>query len=565
MYLDLRPRGLLPPEYVARLQDLAQCVGKTINASIDSVTVRLGGRRVWLYSGPASRSHLDSDLVYRCACLALVAELCQSGEPLDVLTDSRAFASTLMDWAAKKHVTISVRVVPPRVYFIGVFARILSVVGAALWQIWVLFAARLTGRNSTSVDLDLVLVDTFVLRDAQTPDPYFPGLYDCLGPEGKARVRFVPTVYGHGFGGFVTMFRAMRADCRYLLKEDHLRLTDYLVALCWPLGSIWLRVGPVDFLGFSLEEIIQEELRQCRSYSSMVTACLNEHFAKRLSQSGTQVVRTLSWFENQSVDKGWQAGFRSAYPGAQRVGYQGYVSQPLNLSLYLTPAELASGVAPDELAVMGPDLVSTARLYTPEMAVEVAPAFRFRYLTGEINWPQVRQRQVFVALPINVTDGLNILKVLAKAGEHHGFSDLSFLIKAHPAAPMHKLLAGLDVEIPPNWQMTDQPVSQLLPKCMMLVSTATSVCVEALAFGVPVALVATPGGLCLNPMPDTLRGGMWRMCITFEDLAQAIQHFYANQSALREEFNSAVAAFRNGCFMPVDCEGALALLGLCPD
>jgi hypothetical protein len=561
VHLDLRPNGALGVEHTARLNALAHASSQAFNEAIDTATVRLKGQRSWLYSDPASRNPLSSDLWYRSAGLALAAELSMSGTSLDILTDSPACAKALVNWAKRADVAIFVRVAKPIAGSKSLLRRIVSLFGNAVWLIWVFVACRFSGPRAQLDGRELVLIDTFCLRDAPTRDRYFPGLFDCLEPDEKARTRFVPTVCGNGFKGFISMFRALRADCCNLLKEDYLKLQDILDALVKPLRSLFLRTGPIEFMGFELEGMIHEELLQIRNYSSMVIAFLNERFAMRLKRSGVRVTRTVSWFENQPVDKGWQTGFRAMFPNAVRIGYQGFVPQPLYLSLYLTPEEQAAGAAPDELAVMGSELAAQARLANGRITVRQAPAFRFRYLTEIQDISSNISGRVLVALPMNRLDALYILKLLVTVQKHVDSSAVSFFIKAHPAEPMQKLLAELGLKVPDTWQLTDQPMEHILSQSSMLVSTASSVCVEAVALGIQVALVARPGGLLLNPLPDSLRDDLWQLCKTHEELARTIQRSAEVSSETRRRHREQSSIFRNNYFIPIDRPGVLSLLG----
>ena len=77
-------------------------------------------------------------------------------------------------------------------------------------------------------------------------------------------------------------------------------------------------------------------------------------------------------------------------------------------------------------------------------------------------------------------------------------------------------------------------------KSNLLISNASSVCVEALAKGISVIVVGSQTGLTQNPIPETITEDIWKLCYTPGEMAKAIDFFaYRDEEQVKREMNSA--------------------------
>ena len=74
---------------------------------------------------------------------------------------------------------------------------------------------------------------------------------------------------------------------------------------------------------FSL--IIKEEINQLIGLSESVEAILSYKFIKNIKKLNLNVIKSINWFENQKVDKGWNFAINKFYPKIYSVGYRGIV------------------------------------------------------------------------------------------------------------------------------------------------------------------------------------------------------------------------------------------------
>ena len=75
-----------------------------------------------------------------------------------------------------------------------------------------------------------------------------------------------------------------------------------------------------NFRGFSLQELIYEELFRGLNSEMAMKALLNYRFFQRLNQLGTKIETSINWFENQGIDKGWNSGLHDYFPVTKKKG-----------------------------------------------------------------------------------------------------------------------------------------------------------------------------------------------------------------------------------------------------
>ena len=98
--------------------------------------------------------------------------------------------------------------------------------------------------------------------------------------------------------------------------------------------------------------LIEEEMKQCNDYYSIISSILNYRFAQRLNEKKLNLKKTIDWFENQTCDKGWNLGFRKFFPRIKTQGYQGYLFYGQYLNTFPSKSENIAKVIPKEIIVI---------------------------------------------------------------------------------------------------------------------------------------------------------------------------------------------------------------------
>ncbi|MCK4815759.1 hypothetical protein KA005_08315, partial [bacterium] len=478
----------------------------------------------------------------------------------------RAFKKIIEDYLAKQGVNARVTLARlPVKQRLKEFVRPLyAILGLPLRHLLLFFVAKQTLSLRKPLPLEpLALIDTFVMPGYIEKDRYYPGMLDSLSEKEKQSVWFVPHLYGFRPWQFLQVVKRLRKSERnFLLKDDFLKFKDY-----WRLWRHFFRVRklqvePCLFQGVDISLLLREELTGFRGISSSYAPLLNFCFVKRLKQAGVNLRLVIDWFENQNLDRGWNAGFRRLFPDVEAMGYQGFIVSTHYLCMYPTKVEKDSRVIPHKVAVIGKGLTQSARRFCSDLDVCIAPAFRFQHVWRKRKYsPTANEYTILVALPIVINDAGYILKLLAPAA-NEGTDGVHFWIKPHPTVSQSQIQTAFGSEWPKEFEFVSGDFNDCVEKSNLLISSASSVCLETLAKGIPVIVVGNRHGLTHNPIPETITEDIWQLCYTQEETADAIQ-FYKNRSPEKiKEHESIGRRVRKEYFEPVTREGVRRFLQL---
>ena len=528
---------------------------------IDSISRQHAKNIDWWVSSPASQNTSISPLFHYCCCIALLQELIRANEPVsEITTDSRAFRKIIGDYLTK--LGVNARVTSAR---LSVKQRLKELVrpiyvvfGLFLKQLRLFLAAQLTRSLRKPLPSEpLTLIDTFAIPGYIEKDRYYPGMLDALSENQKQRVWFVPHLYGfHPWQYLSVVKRLRKAERNFLLKTDFLKLRDYWCLWQHLFRIRKLQIKPSFFCGVDISLLVREELRGFKGLASSYISLLNYYFAKRLKEANVKLRFVINWFENQSIDRGWNAGFRRFFPEVETMGLSTH-----DLRALPTEVEKDSRVIPYEVAVVGKGLVQSVRRFCSDLDVCIAPAFRFQHVWQERKYfPAGNVYTVLVALPIVISLAVHILKLLVCKNSNG--ADIRFWIKLHPAKSMAQIKAAYRETWPEQFEFVGGDFYDCVEKSNLLISAASSTCMETLAKGIPVIVAGSNSGLTYNPVPETLTDDIWRLCYTSQEMEDAIQ-FYKSRSREKIREHEAVGKrIREEYFEPVTSEAVRRLLGL---
>jgi len=565
MHLDLNSRGAVGDGLAADALEVV--TGEIRRPFVDLIERLSTGRETdldWWVTPLASRNTYACPLYLRLCQLVLTRHLMQAGRVTKITTDSPALAGIIAE-SAVRDVRISVAGGAGRAGLsrrLGVIHRYAGALYHVVCQIFV--AGLILPKRMTMPIGPIVLVDTFIYADSfvsgKFRDHHYPGMTDHLDAAERTQVFFVPSYYRiRNYVRFFLGLRGMRDN--FLLKEDVLNVSDYLFALGHPFRLRWPK-GRIDFLGVDVGALIRETLSESFAGSGAVEGLLRYRFAQRLKDKGISLQRIIEWFENQEIDHGANAGWRTFFPDTPVIGYQGFLASRHYLCVFPTTQEMFLRLIPNRIAVMGQGLVEAVREFCPELAVNTAPSFRFEAVRRErINEPDANWFTILISLPILPEDCRIILELAIQAADHIQKGKLwRFQVKAHPTWGRSALVQMVR-KFSTEFEVVEGAFEALLDRSNALITAASSTCAHAIARGVPVAIVGQRNGLVQNPIPVFADTSLWTVCYSGTDLRQTLSRYAnTNPSEITHRRNLG-EKFRERTFEPVTRESVRHFLG----
>lgn len=564
--LDLTGSTELQHDHAAQLDAIAEELRQPFTELIQRISTPYGAELDWWVTPLACRNTYICSLFLRLCKVILVHRVIGRNRVNVVVVDTPALAYLL-----RGTLPSSVQVlctVPTMRWRLRCTMAIIRRLAIAVYSCVGRFCfSKLTfsvKRNFPSEPI--VVVDTVVypesIRERVFKDRHYPSLLDNLTESEQQRIYWTPTYYG--IRNHFRLFQQLRT-CKdnFLLAEDYLHLTDYVFAISHILRAD-RPLSRCEFLGIDITVIVREAYAENLANLGSIEGLLRYRFSKRLHDAGIRLHRVVKWYENQEIDHGAVAGWRTFYPETQVIGYQGFLSSRTYLCMFPITLERTLNLLPQTLAVVGSMLIEQAKEFCPDIRVVATPAFRFqavwRNRSGE---PDTGWFTILVSLPIVRGECIAILNMVEQAVkmiEGRIQKPCRLWLKPHPAWRRKDIDSIVSI-LPPIFEVIDGDFDKAIDKADTLVSSASSTCVQAVVRGVPVAVINRSCFLTKNPIPSFIDTRLWAVCYTSSDLVIALKRYADFGVGDRRELMRMGCGYRAALFEPVTPRSVRFLLG----
>ena len=538
MNLDLRFNASLPPEVTPLFNKVSELNRNPFNEFIDSISRPLIDNIDWWSENVASRNTYASPLFHYFCCVKLIDLLLKEKKFVieEIILDSKELKK-ILELLVTRSKFNKVRFV----YSPGFTLVIKRYAKNIFYYEWLLFRrsiqliiARLTLGNSYKrpQEKSLVLVDTFLTKEFLMEDRWYGSFWDHLNEEQKKEVFFVPTIINTSVWDIKKIFEFLRNSNRNnLIKDDFLNLGDLFYCYRHKRRVKNISIEPYEIEGtkINLSGLAQEDLRHNRDIFSLTESLLTYRFIYRLSEFDIKIRLAIDWFEGHSLDKLWNLAIKEFYPNVKRIGYETFRSFPYYLSTFPTKLEKDAGTIPDVFAVQGDGCIEIVKEFLSDIDVITIPAFKYEHVWNRPNQNSFSEcQELLVTFPISVEASVKILDLLIDANNKdvERREDFKFLIKPHPTNSIQEITKKIKRVIPENFIFVEgMSFDKLLFKSSILITEASSTCLEAFAYGKPVIVVENPTGLTYDPVPKNIPNYLFKKCKDSAGIREAIDKF----------------------------------------
>ena len=375
----------------------------------------------------------------------------------------------------------------------------------------------------------LILIDTFLMPGYIDSDRWYGTLWENLSKKKKLEAFFVPTLVLTKFKDIISIYKNANSSNRnYIFKENFLNLNDIIFAFRHKKRLKKIKFDDINVLKCDFSNLIEDELNNNADINAVLESILTYRFIRNFKLKGYKVNIAIDWFEGQSLDKAWNMGFKFFYPKTKTIGYRPNESFPFYMSSFPTLIEKQAKVIPDFFAIQGKSTEITLKEFMPDMKIILIPSFKSQYVW---NFKRTKvnhnNKIILIPLPISIKSSRVIIERLVEVFKLNSFesSQIILLFKPHPAQSLKKLKADL-VDFPNYISFTlEKSFIKLLTSASVLITEASSTCLEAMACGVPVIMMENQEGLTYDSIPSSISDEIYRKVRTENQLIQAIDYF----------------------------------------
>ncbi|MCX5796529.1 MAG: hypothetical protein NTY77_13630 [Elusimicrobia bacterium] len=389
-------------------------------------------------------------------------------------------------------------------------------------------------------------------------DAYFGILPDELERRG-IQVVTLPWLYSPGRSPRQAFAWFRSKPGRYLLAEDHYRLSDCVTAVravlrsaAWPESP--QRVSGIAGFpeGLDITAMVEEQRRLQLSNVGAAEFALYPLLFERLAQAGWKPDVFIDTFENTLTEKPAVLALRRLSPATRTVGFQHWAAPPpLMLQHVAVPKPDISPLS-DVIVCNSPFM---RRLFIregfPPQRLRVGPSLRYPHLLQEVPRRRPETGCIFVGFSLEIEGAVELLDSLMEA--FPSAEGLTFWLKPHPqmTSRLWKGIVG-PRPLPSHMAVVSGPITPWVERAACAVVGASTVSMDFAMAGVPLVIVGRAVVLDFSPLshfpgwPQPLRGA--------RELRREVLRTARLDEVERRRLSDAGRRLREECLSPVNDE-----------
>ena len=573
MELDLRFNKKISPDYAELFDDISFSLRERFNDFIDNLSRPLIDDIDWWAQNPASRNTYTSPLFHYFCSVSFFIEILkiQRHETSDILVDSKEL-KIIFDNLLKRNNRSDINIIyrPGRsLERKRLFKKLFYFQYFTLKRYIQYLLIRLFddfSKDSLQAN-PITIIDTFLSLDFINEDRWYGSFWENVEERLKSRIFFVPTIIDTPLKEMKTICSNSRNDGRNIIFKDHfLAMDDFIFSYRHKFRIKRKKIKEILVNNIDYSGLVREDIEHNRDIQTLVESLLTYRFISKLKKQGVNLRLAIDWFEGHSLDKLWNLSLKHHFPDVKRIGYETYRSFPYYLSTFPIQIERDAGTIPDVFAVQGSNCIDCVREFLPNQDVIVIPAFKYSHVWNHDIQLKKHDKKVLVTLPISLDVSERILKLLidaCKQDKRINQSDIEFIIKRHPKNTTSQILDYCKLEIPSKFSFTEEKsFPALLEKSTVLVTEASSTCLEAMAYGISVIIIENSSGLTYDPIPKEANKKLFRRSRTKDSLSKSLFDFLNYDEREKKLQRQLGLDFKNNFFEPVSQNGIYRFLDI---
>ena len=403
---------------------------------------------------------------------------------------------------------------------------------------WIIF--KLPRKNNIPSS-KITLVDNFIFKDSFAKDGYFydryySGFEKFLSIEEQNQVWFSPTLIDikNPLDFIKILIRSKKSKFNFIFEESWLTISDLKNSLFSSLKSSQKIKKIPDYEGLDLSPLIEENLKRDIFSPGFAKAMNKYQYFRRIKKRGIKINGFLNWFENQTIDRAFNLSAKKFYPDVTTIGYQGYIFPKYELHKNPIDLEIELNTIPNFLALISEREIEKRKKFSRKINFILAPALRYSYLEN-IQYKEPLNDLILFPLPIDINQSIQLIN-FADQIDRFFDKEVEIVLKCHPKFSIKEFKALVPASMNDKFFFSEESIEKLLTKASLVVSSASTVCIEAASVGIPVAIISNSSGLTRNPLPAPTENDLWAIIYNESDLSTLINKANKQDKKLNNNF-----------------------------
>ncbi len=428
----------------------------------------------WWIKLPSSRDPNKSNLFKNIIILKVLHDIKIKNEKLILKVDTKEFKNTIYRNINKKKIE---KIEIKQKNYKGSFFLIKNI-------IYFLFTYSVVNFFTKKKDIStldkVTLIDTFVDHRKGNDDVIYPNLQKFIMKKHSKNIFFVPTFIINR--NLLNTFQRIRVFSKknYLFKENYLSLSDITNSLFEILFKKNFDENFKKYDRIDCSSILKQELNSKKDFYSELVSKLNFLFIKKLKKENLNIKKSINRFENQSVDRAWNLGFRTFFPKAEILGYQGNLYYPQQPHQTPTFYEEKAKVIPNKIIVTSKYFKKPRQEFYKNLKVIVGPSIEKQdiFKKTKIN----HHYKYVLALSGIYSLDKKLLEWTIYALKKN--KKLKVILKPHPILPIDKIIDIKSDIFKGQLKISNENIKNILEKTQILISSGpTGILLESLVYG----------------------------------------------------------------------------------
>lgn len=468
----------------------------------------------WHFSKVAENNPTDNnffmDFCYYSICLDILKK--NNISLLIIIDNDILFHGLIRELKLSKHLKLSIY---PKYkfssFYLNIFLRrfvnqVRSVMGllksilfrkVIIWIYWIKQKSK--SKSNNNVLLFTFVNDSCFGSGGKFNERYFGALNTYL-KDSNYNIIYLLHTAGYSHSKFLDIIKWCKtSDSSFIFIEQKISLKDVIASLLVMFSLLKTKLPVGNICGIDPSYLIRKELRKECFSSQIRNPYFNYAIIKNLSKETDSTFNHFFYpYGGSSFEKAFNFSCRKYMPECKIIAFSHGAFSKNHISYLLPIKNKRNDFLPDHLFCPGEvyknifvgngfdkvTIVGDLRQYSPDNANNNLPF-------------QTNKDIILVALPLTINEAQELFWKVINA---YNNTEHTVKIYKHPMMEFDILNAMIEGSIPQNINIVDEPTSSGLDQCYLVVTTGSTVSVNALGRGLPVISVKRSIGLTFEPM-----------------------------------------------------------------